>query len=127
MVPGAGIASAPSAWKAVMHLSTPPGHKLVELDGYAPSRPHCRCGMLLLSSQPQGKMDTTAGIAPAVTPVLRTGPFAARARRGNPRLRSLGVGRFLRASALNDRGFNMVEPAGVAPALYGLKVRCADC
>lgn len=51
-----------------------------------------------------GKMDTTAGIAPAVTPALQAGPFAARARRENPRLRSLGAGRLLRASALNDHG-----------------------
>ena len=28
VVPGAGSAPAPSAWKAVMHLSTPPGYKI---------------------------------------------------------------------------------------------------
>ncbi len=37
---------------------------MVELDGYAPSHPRCGRGMLLLSSQPQSKMDARAGIAP---------------------------------------------------------------
>lgn len=39
---------------------------MVELDGYAPSPPHCECGMLLLALQPHREnMDARAGLAPA--------------------------------------------------------------
>ena len=36
------------------HLS---GESLVERDGYAPSPPHCKCGVLLLSLRPQSGHD----------------------------------------------------------------------
>jgi hypothetical protein len=36
------------------HLS---GESLVEQDGYAPSPPHCKCGVLLLSLRPQNGHD----------------------------------------------------------------------
>ena len=36
------------------HLS---GESLVEQDGYAPSPPHCKCGVLLLALQPQSGHD----------------------------------------------------------------------
>ena len=75
----------------VRGLSSP---KLVELDGYAPSRPHCRCGVLLLSLQPQ-KWTRWRELDPRHT-ALQAGPFAAWVHRVILRLRSLGVGRLLR-------------------------------
>ena len=74
------------------HLS---GESLVEQDGYAPSPPHCKCGVLLLSLRPQNGHD--GGIRTRDPQLCRLVPLAARARREEiePRLRSLGVRRLL--------------------------------
>ena len=56
-MPEAGSAPAPAVWKTAMHLLNTSRAKLVEQDGYAPSPPHCKCGVLLLSLRPQGGHD----------------------------------------------------------------------
>ena len=84
VVPGAGSAPAPSAWKAVMHLSTPPGQNggAGRLRSVSSALQVRHAAIIITAPK---KLDTTAGIAPAAIPVLRTGPFAARARREKTR------------------------------------------
>ena len=99
--------------------------KLVERDGYAPSPPHCKCGVLLLSLRPQSGHD--GGTRTREPQLCRLVPWllghvvieketaaqVTRRRKTSP------------TSVLNDRGLNLVEPAGFAPAPCVLKVRCA--
>ena len=97
----------------------------MEQDGYAPSPPHCKCGVLLLALQPQSGHD--GGTRTREPQLCRLVPWllghvvknrtaAQVTRREKTSL----------TSVLNDRGLRLVEPAGVAPAPCGLKVRCAD-
>ena len=66
--------------------------KLVEQDGYAPSPPHCKCGVLLLALQPQsGNDDGTCTREPQL---CRLVPWLLGhvVMEIEPRLRSLGAG-----------------------------------
>ncbi len=128
MVPGAGIAPAPSAWKAVMHLSTPPGQNwwswtvTLRLDRIASAA----CCYYHHSPVEIGR---GGGSCTRESRLCRPAPWLLGHTATRSSSRSLGAGRLLRASALNDWlvAKTMVEPAGVAPAPNGLKVRCADC
>src|SRR5262249_40387701 len=96
--------------------------KLVERDGYAPSPPHCKCGVLLLSLRPQD-WTRRRDLHPRPS-ALQAGPLAARARRdGNHTAAQVTRPRKTsRSAVLSDRGLRLVEPAGLAPAPCGLKV-----
>jgi hypothetical protein len=135
---------------------------VVERDGYAPSPPHCKCGVLLLALQPQSGHD--GGTCTRDPQLCRLVPWllgyvvienktAAQVTRHEKTSlmsvlsdRGLRFGLPSRSSALvgvsppspAERGpwrgslllplrgeRRLVEPAGVAPAPCGLKVRCA--
>ena len=69
--------------------------KLVERDGYAPSPPHCKCGVLLLSLRPQSGHD--GGTCTREPQLCRLVPWLLGhvVMEIEPRLRSLGVRRLL--------------------------------
>lgn len=90
------------------HLSA----KVVERDGYAPSPPHCKCGVLLLSLRPQ-RWARRRDLHPRPS-VLQAGPLAARARRDGNRTAAQVTRREKTSltSVLNDRGLRFGGAGG---------------